>query len=272
MSGTDFDFRHKLNRLIETCRGIASELGPRAVKNRAEQLCELLRFCMTEDYLVPNSSPRAVLESWGLNCTTKLADWEDLRGGFEIKKETATGCYYSISCLALFRVFLPSRYLGLGSEVAWALLHRIDEAVTSSNYSSRYSSEEWCIQQGMWGQVAAKLRCDKIICERALFTNKRLPSSSERYQRLHTAISEGVEAAETRFFTRLSRKGYTLNEYALGLCCENMHYDPAFRLTARKKLNAERRKKEELRFHSIMRERLERARHKDYKIRIVLLP
>ena len=117
----------------------------------------------------------------------------------------------------------------------------------------------------MWDHVAAKLFRDKIIC-RALFTKRALPAALERYQRLYAAISEAIEAAETRYFTRLRRKCYTLSKHALDLCQENAHFDRPMRLTAEQKSNAQRRKKKILESYSIKGDPPERAGLKQVKV------
>ncbi|MCJ1383709.1 hypothetical protein MMC17_006823 [Xylographa soralifera] len=217
---------HKLKRTIKICRVIGSEITLKVLRIRVEQLCEILRFCMAEDYLLPNSSPSTVLESWGLDSTTKLADWEDLRCGFDKKMMTATYCRYSISVQAHFRVMVPASTLGLSIEVVLLLLQIVDDAITLRKPPSPWTYIDWYIQQGCWHHVAAKLLHDKIVCQQALFTKKTFPTGFERYQRLYAAISEAIDAAETRYFTRLTVNSYTLSQYALDLCNENIRYNP----------------------------------------------
>ena len=142
MSGTDLDVRHKLKNTIKICRRIASELRSKASNNRFEQFCNLLRICMVEDYLRPISSPTAVLETLGLDSSTKLAEWEDIRVGFDKKWETATTCRSIVSFEAVFCVIAPVSRLRLDTKFLIPLIHRVDKAVTSR--SRDYI--EWYIQ------------------------------------------------------------------------------------------------------------------------------
>ena len=218
---------------------------------------------MVEEYLLLNASGTVVLESWGLDSTTKLADWKDLQCGFDIELMRTSSCRYRFSHQAFFRVCTPAYSLGLGTGVVWPILQFVDDAVTPRKLRSPWNYIEWYILQGMWHQVAAKLLRDKIICEQAMFTREKVGVGFERSWRLSIAVSEAFNAVKRRYFSQLELNGYTLSKYALDLCNDDIHHDPTLPLTTQQILDSQRRKRKTLERHSIMRGSLERAGLKD---------